>query len=186
MELANCLLLVPDTPSVTISYLALGPRSRQGRALLGRWKNKIRAFPDPLRKFLGPVRGDTFSKFCHECASLQKALDVLRCIARTGKAELSQDYLVGDFLRTGKDGKIRFEKSLIITVLEGVEARRIRECPICQKIFWAGRIDKKCCSARCRKVWQTRRWRKKYLPSYKLQKYRKAEQTRQSGSRGQN
>ena len=47
----------------------------------------------------------------------------------------------------------------IYLALEGIEADRIRECKVCYKIFWAGRKDVSCCSARCGKINNTRKWR---------------------------
>ena len=188
MELANCRVSESDTPAGGLADLPSRaelqgnrPLSRHAKAFLDRWRKKVQAFPAPLRNFLGPVRRDTFSKLGHKYTFLREAVDVLRSIARTGAAKLRQGdflYPVGNFICTDEDGKIQFIKSTIVTVLEGVEAGRIRECPICQNIFWAGRTDQQCCSPRCRKIWHTRRWREKYLHSYKLQRGRRAEQLR--------
>jgi ribosomal protein S27AE len=41
-----------------------------------------------------------------------------------------------------------------LTALRGTDATRIRECPRCGSIFWAGRKDKRVCSNHCRQ----RRW----------------------------
>jgi hypothetical protein len=41
------------------------------------------------------------------------------------------------------------EKDVVIEALQGVDARRVRKCLICGKIFWAGRLDKTTCSPAC-------------------------------------
>jgi predicted nucleic acid-binding Zn ribbon protein len=46
-------------------------------------------------------------------------------------------------------GKVRFKKDWFGEAIEGVEAERVRECPICGVVFWAGRIDQWCCNSRC-------------------------------------
>ena len=40
-----------------------------------------------------------------------------------------------------------------------VDPTRIRQCPICNTIFWAGRSDKVCCSRRCGHTLAGRRYR---------------------------
>jgi hypothetical protein len=45
--------------------------------------------------------------------------------------------------------------------LREIEVIRIRECPICKRIFWAGRLDKSACSLKkCGQVWRQRLSRK--------------------------
>src|SRR6266508_4463071 len=46
------------------------------------------------------------------------------------------------------------------------EVARVRECPECGQIFWAGRIDKPCCGPRCNHNRQSRRTREKYGQGY--------------------
>lgn len=51
-----------------------------------------------------------------------------------------------------------------------VEGRRIRRCPICADIFWAGRKDQPCCSKKCNQIKRTREWRAQYPEKYKIQR----------------
>jgi hypothetical protein len=44
------------------------------------------------------------------------------------------------------NGKIRRQPDKFTETLEGVEISRLRTCLVCQKLFWANRKDKKCCS----------------------------------------
>jgi hypothetical protein len=46
-----------------------------------------------------------------------------------------------------------------IRVLEGIEATRVRQCPICDRFFLAIRKDQKACSKRCNAVRRVRSWR---------------------------
>jgi hypothetical protein len=116
------------------------------------------------------------------CKSLSTIRAVLRTIARKDKSELANgNLLIGsqieDFVsgHADQDGKFRVEHHPLLRALEGVELVRIRECHICGKIFWAGRIDQLCCTTRCAKVLRTRRWRECYPERYKQQRYVKAQ-----------
>ena len=59
-------------------------------------------------------------------------------------------------------GKIKFTPPNIVRLLEGIEAARIRECPICFKFYWAGRKDMRCCSTQCASTLRMREYRKRY------------------------
>src|SRR5215208_6328249 len=74
-----------------------------------------------------------------------------------------------------KEGKIGFTPSPLVRLLEGIEAERIKECPVCFKYFWAGRKDMRCCSFQCSHSFRQRKFRERYQQSYKEQRYKKAE-----------
>lgn len=61
-----------------------------------------------------------------------------------------------------KEGIVRFTPPPVVRLLEGVEAARIKECPICFKIFWAGRKDMRCCTTRCANTFRMRKFRQQY------------------------
>ncbi len=46
------------------------------------------------------------------------------------------------------ENKITFVPSKIIELLQAVDARRLKICPICDEVFWAKRIEAKTCSKR--------------------------------------
>lgn len=78
-----------------------------------------------------------------------------------------------------KNGKIDFESELI-QVLRGIDAERLRICPICDEVFWAKRIDAPTCpKKRCSNNFHQRKLRIKELESRldvqwsKLEKQRK-------------
>jgi hypothetical protein len=50
-----------------------------------------------------------------------------------------------------REGFLRMTEDNILEVLirEKVEVARIKQCPVCSKIFWAGRLNRKACSDKC-------------------------------------
>jgi hypothetical protein len=67
-------------------------------------------------------------------------------------------------------GESQILQGPLVEALVGVDARRIRQCPICSDFFWAGRIDQPCCTSQCAHILRTRRWRENYLERYKLRR----------------
>jgi hypothetical protein len=61
-----------------------------------------------------------------------------------------------------------------LTVLDGVEAARLRQCPICRRFFYALRKDKKACSKRCNAARRVRDWRANQSRHEYQRKLRKA------------
>ncbi len=57
------------------------------------------------------------------------------------------------------DGTIQFLKHPLVYALEGVDHTRIKQCPVCEQFFWAGRITQQCCSPRCSNTFRVRRHR---------------------------
>jgi hypothetical protein len=139
---------------------------------------------EPFRDYLkgADLRADLPVVVVQRCRSLSAIRVVLRTIARKDKSSLgAEDLLIGSHLedfvsgRADQDGKFRIQYHPLLRALEGVELARIRECPICGKIFWAGRKDQICCKTKCAKIRRTRRWRERYAETYKSQRYKKAE-----------
>lgn len=61
-----------------------------------------------------------------------------------------------------KDGVIAIDfRHELFEVLIGMEADRIRICPICDLLFWADRKDQSSCSKKCANVLRVQRWRAK-------------------------
>lgn len=77
------------------------------------------------------------------------------------------------------EGKFILKHHKILEAIEGVEAFRIRQCPICQRIYWAGRLDQLACSKQCNQTRRARAWRKSYSTKYKLQRIKKATEAEQ-------
>ena len=67
-----------------------------------------------------------------------------------------------------EQGFVRVSKDLFTTAMDedDIEAARIRECEACERIFWAGRITQKGCSARCGSIIRKRRYRERYSQGF--------------------
>lgn len=65
-----------------------------------------------------------------------------------------------------KTHKLGYAKPQITWVLEKIEVERIRQCPVCEKLFWAGRLDQSACRPRCSNVLRAKTWREKYGSKY--------------------
>lgn len=65
-------------------------------------------------------------------------------------------------------GFVRVSKDLFTEAMDedDIEAARIRECAACNRIFWAGRITQKGCSARCGDIIRKRRYRERYRQGF--------------------
>jgi len=72
-------------------------------------------------------------------------------------------------------GVIKVSLAPFLRVLDGIEARRIRLCPVCEKLFWAGRVDKVGCTEECSRVLRQRRLRenRRYKKAHPSLKYRR-------------
>jgi hypothetical protein len=64
-----------------------------------------------------------------------------------------------NFLILNSDGTIEVKTDLFFEAINGVEIKRIRQCPVCTSIFWAGRITQQCCTPRCSNIFRVRRHR---------------------------
>lgn len=64
------------------------------------------------------------------------------------------------------------KESILVLALEGVNARYLRECAICQRIFFAKRTNQLCCHTpgeNCPHKMRNRRWYEKYTQGdYKI------------------
>lgn|GEM_PF-6221231 len=67
-----------------------------------------------------------------------------------------------------KTHKLGYAKPATIWILEEIEAERIRECEVCERLFWAGRLDQSACRPQCSNVLRARRWREKYDPKHRV------------------
>lgn len=80
---------------------------------------------------------------------------------------LSQQPYHATEVRINHKGKITFKNNGIINALEGIDAARLRICPVCEKIFWANRLDKIGCSTKCNQTLRTRKKREKEKNKFK-------------------
>jgi hypothetical protein len=77
-----------------------------------------------------------------------------------------------------KEGKLSVESASLLRDCIGVEARRVRMCPICRRIFWAGRIDQPACSKKCGTNYRQKKWRINYKEKYLQQRCSRPEKGR--------
>lgn len=143
------------------------------------------SFPD-FRSFMDgvDVKEEIPVEMVQRCLRLKTIRSVLYTIARicSDNQHTSELVLGGTHLenlvsvRSDAAGKLRIEHDSLLRALEGVETKRIRECPICGKLYWAGRLDKPACKTECDHVLRQRRYRERYSEKYKLQRYRRAEE----------
>lgn len=139
----------------------------------------IERLPKQLQEFIGPVQIETRTTVSSRYNLLLNAKELLRAIAE-GQINNNLALPITEALATlatDKKGKIVFIRTPLAEILEGVEAARIRLCPICDNVYWAGRIDQPTCSKRCGQTLRVRRWRGNYLEKYKPQRVLKESST---------
>ena len=64
--------------------------------------------------------------------------------------------------RIDSEGKLHHVKDWFGEATESVEVGRIRECEICEIVFWAGRSDaRQCGNTKCKSTWSSRLYRER-------------------------
>lgn len=95
-----------------------------------------------------------------------------------------EDEIDSILVRVDEKGILRRFNPLFLRVIETeeVEAARIRECPICDRFFWAGRITQKCCTSQCANTFRVHRHRyrsKEEKADYELRRARREKKRKQ-------
>ena len=161
-------------------------KTGENAQLIEAYQIVVGQLPIRLQQFIGPITNQTLNIVGSRLGFLSQTVALLRGIAHDnqGNEGASNIYTIPTSLtlETDESGCIHYSSSPLLEALNGVEAGRIRECQICRKIFWAGRIDKLCCSKGCGKALRNRRWRNKYK-AYLYQRYEKDEQDRISSGK---
>lgn len=114
-------------------------------------------------KIFWPVLPGAFQRY----AEVWDAYEKLHGIAKFARGDLhgwnllklGRHASIPTAVEIDTQGVVRERKSLFSKVIEGqsVEAVRIRECPICTLIFWAGRIDAgQCGTPKCKSALSSR------------------------------
>ena len=85
--------------------------------------------------------------------------------------------LASNWLSVDANGLIELQTPPLLECVQGVEAQRIRKCPVCEKIFWAERKDQQGCSVPCSHALRNRKYRRSYSEKYKLQRMLKQNTT---------
>lgn len=82
-----------------------------------------------------------------------------------------------------KNGKLHFEITHITKTLEGIDARRLRFCKVCKKIFWAYRLDAKYCFDKCGNLFRVKKSLAEKAEKEKLKKEIREKQKNQNFSK---
>jgi len=145
----------------------------------------VNRLPDRLQEFIGPTLSpvaddarkasgyrlippdDVFLNAMNRYRFLLDARDALMDIAQWHSKKPNERRCLFPAPSSGVlmfysdvNGKLAFQIEPLfhdtIATLVGVEVQRIRRCPICEKIYWAERIDQPTCSKRCNNVRRSR------------------------------
>lgn len=76
-----------------------------------------------------------------------------------------------------ENGKICFKTNSVFEAFSGVDVERVKICELCDKVFWASRIDASCCSKECAHNLRNRIYRgnKKKQDEYKFNRVKNDE-----------
>lgn len=104
---------------------------------------------------------DQLNLFRFNYAQLFRLRDFLRSLAKLTPGEFTTIMTDLTVSIDEQSGVVRFSypDDDWLAVTRGVDARRIRQCPVCSKIFWAGRLDQTCCGSACGHAWRNREYR---------------------------
>lgn len=168
-----------------------GAEPNDGRSVREHWdsdERDVKALISRYPRFRSFMAGVKLNVECpggmvQRCLQLKTIRSILYTIARlhSNNQLPAASVPVAPYLanlvsvKTDAIGNLRIQHDPLLQALEGVEVSRIRECPICGALYWAGRLDKPACD-KCTHVLRQRRYRENYAGKYKQQRYRKAEE----------
>jgi hypothetical protein len=158
------------------------------REELGRrvFSDIVNTFSLETRSFLGPVGDPGFNR---RYDMLYDAGQTLRAIAehnrdpnkggfeRPEALGILQNYGFGEIpfwvtvgLTVGRNGRIQVAKNPLLEAFVDVPVDRIRTCAICDRLFWAIRVNSECCSRKCTNTYNQRS-RRRAKPKGSSQKH---------------
>lgn len=192
MDLSDRSLTLAKMDLDSAIWQDLGDWQKQLTNLATAYQPVVAQLPSSLQDFIGPIRPETIWEASKRYGLILDARKIFRKIAHLDLNFHSApipDLQISAALRVDERGWVKIESNVLIEALtekvgrkkEGIAAARIRQCPICEKIFWAGRLSKVAsrepyCSLRCGQTYRQREWRKKYQENYKQQRIRKADE----------
>lgn len=110
-----------------------------------------------------PVLPGAFRRYAEVWDAYEKLRGIVKATQnphhRWSLVKLGRYASISSAVQIDLQGMLRERKSLFSKVIEGqnIEAARIRECPICTRIFWAGRIDAgQCGRSKCKSALSSR------------------------------
>lgn len=102
---------------------------------------------------------DRYSDFCSTRERLRQIARYFKKDAPAWRKFFHGSIRINTSLRMGLGGTVEVNLDSFVETVQGLEAERIRECPVCQRIFWAHPISKMSCSPRCRNLHNVRQHR---------------------------
>lgn len=127
---------------------------------------------------------ERYESFC----TARRKLRELAAFAQSGGSgmkvflERKHEYTI---YKIDQDGVIRVIKDIFDEAVTGVEARRIRECGQCHRIFWAGRMDQQGCSPRCANAIRQQKKRARYAKDAQDRKWREYRREQRAAAKGE-
>lgn len=70
-----------------------------------------------------------------------------------------------------KDGEVKLSPPVLFSFVVGIDAAGVRKCKVCENYFWAGRKDKRLCSAKCDATNRKRNERDRYRTTGKWKRF---------------
>jgi len=146
-----------------------------------------------LYECLGPICLDRREEIVnlYDLLSSVRALLIAIADSRGGRIEVPYQAAEGlTVLVVDANGKIQVQPGPLIEVVKDVEVERIRRCSECNRLFWAGRMDKAACTKKCGQRRRVRLWRERYAErdreQYKLRRVKKANAAKSTGINSHN
>jgi hypothetical protein len=146
----------PETPSDFRGYIVEGV-SKAAQSLTQQGLQSLRDSSDLGYRLFSEL-DVAFGRY----DEFREVRERLRTIARMKRARMfvdSRSVSVRSSLTRDKNGILQLHLDPFAEIVEGLEADRIRECPVCQRIFWANPKSKMACSPRCRNLFNVRKHR---------------------------
>jgi hypothetical protein len=166
IELVNADRELPD-----VNELINEAHDASRDALQRIFEERIKILSPATREFLGSPRKD-LQRFFRQHELLTSARQVLRTIAarygsNANNLKVYDPRFSADFpisvtvdLVIDKAGRLALSDAPLFSALVGIHADRIRACAVCNRVFWAVRVNSECCSERCRKTHNQRNSRR--------------------------
>ena len=157
-----------DMSSIDIS-------ERRTNELFGQMMLQLQNFPQSVRSYFESFAAEVgkFNAIYHyeQIQYAQEKLKIVMTLNRELETSKNTDmppvFLpfalpLDMYLFVDEDGLLQVEWDSFAYAVKGKEASRIRQCAVCNKFFWAYRVDQKCCGKKCSGVYRVRRHREKY------------------------
>jgi predicted nucleic acid-binding Zn ribbon protein len=127
-----------------------------------------------------------YETLCNAQENLPRLVKLGAASYPTRWAELWLRPLQGvSLLTVDENGVSAFKLDDFGRAISNVEITRIRQCPVCSHIFWAGRSDQKCCNTKCSNLFRVHRHRYKNDDEKADYKYRRIRREEQKGKSSQ-